>query len=188
MAELRREPILRSWTESSESSTLIRTIALKAEAMLGYSWLRRRLRIEATSLANTLKELAIEPFRVADVKQYKREKAHLAEQQALAEYRARARRDGFLGLPPGTRVQTRWNTVSLKNYEGEVPEFALSRAMEIKERMPTAEFEIEELRVEKRYDPFLVASYGRERFYIDVWDEREFEADEEKGFEDTELP
>jgi hypothetical protein len=32
-----------------------------------------------------------------------------------------------------------------------------------------------ELRIEKRYDPFLVARCGRERFYIDVWKEADFE-------------
>jgi hypothetical protein len=31
------------------------------------------------------------------------------------------------------------------------------------------------LRVERRYDPFLIVSSGKERFYIDVWEEQEFE-------------
>ena len=34
---------------------------------------------------------------------------------------------------------------------------------------------VEELTVDKRYDPFLIVACGRERFYIDVWDEPEFE-------------
>jgi hypothetical protein len=56
-----------------------------------------------------------------------------------------------------------------------VPEFALSKAIEIKERLPKAEFYVDELKAVKRYDPFLVVVCGRERFYIDVWDERNFE-------------
>ncbi len=63
----------------------------------------------------------------------------------------------------------------LREYDGEVPEYALSRALEIKERMPSAEFDVEELRVSKRYDPFLIVHCGRERFYIEVWDEKPFE-------------
>jgi hypothetical protein len=158
-----------------EQSNLLASLALKAEALLGYSWLRKRLGIELGSLARTLEELGVEPFRGEDVKQYKKERARMAEHQAYSAYRERARRQGYIDLAPGTYVRATWRTVPLQRFEGEVPAFALSRALEIKERMPGAEFEVEELRVEKRYDPFLVARCGRERFYIDVWEEEEFE-------------
>ena len=46
---------------------------------------------------------------------------------------------------------------------------------EIKERLPKVEFYVDELRAVRRYDPFLVVACGRERFYIDVWDEHDFE-------------
>jgi hypothetical protein len=159
----------------AESSNLVTSIALKAEAVFGYSWLRRRLGIDPGSLARTLKELGIEPLPLEDIKKQKKEKAIMAEQEAYAEYKERSRRDGYRGLALGTHVHATWRVVPLKNYEGDVPEFVLSRALEIKERMPSAEFEVEELRVEKRYDPLLVVSCGRERFYIDVWDERDLE-------------
>jgi hypothetical protein len=171
LPELRREipPSLQ------ESSNLITSLALRAEAVLGYSWLRKRLKIEPGSLAQALIELAIEPFRVEDVKKYKKERARLTEQQAFNEYRKCARCDGYAFLPPGTYVKATWHVVPLDSYQGEVPEFALSRALEIKERIPSVEFEIEELHVDKRYDPFLIASCGGERFYIDVWEEENFE-------------
>jgi hypothetical protein len=168
--QLRRET-----PKPREQSNLLASVALKAEAMLGYSWLRKRLGIELGSLARTLEELGIEPFRGEDVKQYKKERARMAEHQAYSVYRDRSRRQGFTHLAPGTYVRASWRAVPLQRFEGEVPAFALSRALEIKERMPNAEFEVEELRVEKRYDPFLVARCGRERFYIDVWEEEEFE-------------
>jgi hypothetical protein len=168
--ELRRDP-----RSLPDSSNLITALALKAEAVLGYSWLRKRLGIEPGSLAHALTELAVQPFRVEDVKKYKKEKARKAEQQAFAEYTDRGRRDGFGGLPIGTHVRATWRVVPLQNYEGEIPEFALSHALEIKQRIPSAEFEIEELRVDKRYDPFLIACCGSERFYIDVWEEGDFE-------------
>jgi hypothetical protein len=72
-------------------------------------------------------------------------------------------------------VRATWRCTKLAKYRGAIPEFALSRAVEIKERLPKARFYVEELTVDKRYDPFLIVACGRERFYIDVWDEPEFE-------------
>jgi hypothetical protein len=171
VTELRRV----SASAVGQPSNPLVALALKAEAVLGYSGLRKRLGIGPGSLASTLNELGIEPFRPEDVNRYKREKGHSAEHKAYAEYREIARAEGSVGLPPGTYARARWRTVPLEAYEGDVPEFALSHALEVKERMPNAEFEVEELRVEKRYDPFLVVYCGRERFYIDVWEEQDFE-------------
>lgn len=171
VAELRRAPA----SAVAKPSNPIMALALKAEAVLGYSRLRKRLGIEQGSLASTLNELGIEPFRSQDVNRYKMEKAREIEHEVLAEYRRRARQELQFIIPPGTYVRAGWHTVPLKDYQGEVPEYVLSRALEIKEGMPNAEFEVEELRVEKRYDPFLVVCCGRERFYIDVWDEQPFE-------------
>ena len=171
--ELRREPN----AVSVESSNLLAAIALKAEAVLGYSWLRKRLGIEPGSLSRTLDELGIEPFRIDDVRKYKKEKARDAERKVLESYSVRARQSGFREIPPGTYVRATWAVIAINQYDGKVPEFALSHALEIKERIPTAEFEVEELRVDKRYDPFLVVCCGKERFYIDVWEEHEFESE-----------
>jgi hypothetical protein len=78
-------------------------------------------------------------------------------------------------------VRVSWRRTKLAKYQGEVPEFALSRAIEIKERLPKVRFYVDELTVEKRYDPFLIAACGRERFYIDVWDEPEFSSESEQA-------
>lgn len=155
-------------------------LALKAEAILGYSGLRERLGIPPASLTHVLEELEIEPYRIDDVKKYKTQKVQEVEDQVWAEFRERARLEiqdpWTVGMAPGSFVHAHWRKVPLAQYKGTVPEFALSRAIEIKERLPKAEFFVEELVIEKRYDPFLVVVRGRERFYIDVWDERDFEA------------
>jgi len=58
----------------------------------------------------------------------------------------------------------------------DVPEFVTAKAAEIATHLPEASFTVEELRSERRaYDPFLIVSYGRESYYIEVWDESIFE-------------
>lgn len=171
VTELRRA----SASAVAAPSNPITALALKVEAVLGYSHLRKHLGIDPGSLASTLNELGIEPFRTEDVNRYKTEKAAKTEHEIRAAYRKRAQQELYFALPPGTYVRATWHTVPLREYEGEVPEYVLSRALEIKERMPNAEFDVEELRVSKRYDPFLIVYCGRERFYIEVWDEKPFE-------------
>lgn len=170
--DIRREAL----PKVAEPASLLTSLALKAEAVLGYSWLRSRLGVEIGTLRQALQEVGIEPFSKQDVETYKEERERKAEKQAWDELAERARQDGFPGLfGTGSYARAQWRSVPLRRYDGEVPAFALSHALEIKERVPNAEFEVEELRVEKRYDPFLLVSLGRERFYIDVWDEAEFE-------------
>lgn len=159
-----------------ESSTLIASLAVRAEALLGYSWLRRRLNLKPSTLAVVLQELEIEPFCPEDVKRYKAERLRNAKHAVYAEYEKRSIAENFLtSLAPGTFVHGKWRRTRLRSFEGEVPEFVLSRAIEIKERAPNVEFEVEALRIDSRYDPFLIVKCGRQRFYIDVWDEAEFE-------------
>ena len=58
----------------------------------------------------------------------------------------------------------------------DVPEFVKAKAAEIASRLPEATFTVEELRSERRvYDPFLIVSYGDESYYVEVWDESNFE-------------
>jgi len=172
-------------SEMPRSFDLLAHLALKAEAILGYSGLREKLGIPPASLTHALEELGIEPYRSDDVQKYKTKKAKEAEEQVWAEFVKQARREqGHLGIQEpwghvmaaGSFVHARWRKVPLAKFQGSVPEFALSRAIEIKERLPKVEFYVEELVVDKRYDPFLIATCGRERFYIDVWDERDFES------------
>ncbi len=80
-----------------------------------------------------------------------------------------------------SRGHCEWFQIQLSSYEREIPEFALSRALELHKELPSAEFYVDELeekisQVRSRYDdPFLFMVYGKESYYLDVWDEPEFE-------------
>ena len=69
----------------------------------------------------------------------------------------------------------RWVRVPL----GEVPnspEFVKDKARQIANLLPDATFTVEQLRSEKQtYDPFLIVSYADESYYVEVWEEPEFE-------------
>ncbi len=81
----------------------------------------------------------------------------------------------------GHRITRSWKYVRLTDYEGNVPEFALSKAIQIKKAVPDCllgvEFLVEEEEkiVRPLRDPFLLVSRGSEKRYIDVWDEKEYE-------------
>jgi hypothetical protein len=193
--ELRRE----SPTHRSNHCGLLTSLALRAEAVLGYSWLGKRLQMQPGPLAAALNKLGIEPFRDDDVRRYKTEKERQLDDQLWTDFAAavlcagpspdadggyprpdikeRAARHGSLSVfLLGSDAQAEWRRFPMRDYDGPVPEFARSRAFELETYLPGVTFEIEELRADKRYDPFLIAIYGNERFYIDVWEEREFES------------
>lgn len=99
----------------------------------------------------------------------------------------------------GKRKSTTWQYVSLNGYQGAIPEYVLSKAIEIKKQYPLANFAIDQLFEQTEHtpirqrDPFLVAhtsqddgsnryydysqsvSGSSELYYIDVWDEKEYE-------------
>lgn len=74
-----------------------------------------------------------------------------------------------------------WGVMAIEDYSGDIPDFALSKATEIKELVPGARFAVEYLyeRIEVTRrplpDPFLVVTLPGECFYLDVWEEPEFE-------------
>jgi hypothetical protein len=82
----------------------------------------------------------------------------------------------------GTRRVRKWDSSDLESYEGNVPEFVLAKAVQIKTALPDTLFAVEYLIEESQSrrrpepDPFLVAKLGNERYYIDVWNEKEYEA------------
>lgn len=86
----------------------------------------------------------------------------------------------FLGVPgiaicgEGKR-EFKWKTTKIDSYREPIPEFAQSRAIELKQHCPEVEFYVEELKADKVIDPFLVAYFGHDQYYIDVWDEPAFE-------------
>jgi hypothetical protein len=84
----------------------------------------------------------------------------------------------------GKKTIWRWQTASLVSYGGIVPDFVLNKALQIRDAYPDAQFmvtylaereekEPKTLRVDP--DPFLVVFNGKETYYLDVWDERDFE-------------
>ena len=79
----------------------------------------------------------------------------------------------------------RWDRENINSYNARVPEFALTRALEIKEALPEAWFAVETLHEERHGiqtefnprppDPFMVLRYGEVTLYLDVWNEPSFE-------------
>jgi hypothetical protein len=83
----------------------------------------------------------------------------------------------FWDTPSGPRYYTclRWVRVPLEEVRN-VPEFVKAKASEIANRLPDATFTVEQLQGEKNiYDPFLIVSYADESYYVEVWEEAEFE-------------
>jgi hypothetical protein len=101
----------------------------------------------------------------------------------------RLHKHGLLGLPGDAPVIRFWETLSGSRFytclrwvrvppeEGrDVPEFVKAKAREIANLLPEATFTVEQLRSEKKiYDPFLIVSYADESYYVEVWEEPEFE-------------
>jgi len=112
-----------------------------------------------------LAELHIKPFNYETVTQYKRSQAKAARTEKRKK------------LPSAYyRITVRWELVALDGYLSEVPEFALRKAIQVKEAMPEATFFVDELRVNtKRIDPFLVVAHKGEKYWIEVWNEKKFE-------------
>lgn len=78
----------------------------------------------------------------------------------------------------GARTVLSWKRFSINRYEGAIPEFALRKALQIKEACPAADLLIDHLMqdVERAPDPFLLVQLNKETYFIDVWDEKEYEA------------
>lgn len=132
-------------------------LAVKAEALLGYSHMRKSLDV-AGPLGRILKQLEIEPFSADSVSAYK----EAARVRASAENKRQF---------PGTMSSPEWKRVTLRGYPKPVPQHVLSRALDIFERSPAVVFWIEEI----AGDPFLIADLDDEQFYIEVWDEQGFD-------------
>jgi len=83
------------------------------------------------------------------------------------------------------RFLHKWDHTRIRYYGGLVPDFALSHAVALARELSLdgEQFSVERLTLDVQEssrlsfdpDPFLVLSYAREPFYLDVWDERDFE-------------
>lgn len=141
-----------------DDTDLQASLALEAEALLGYSVLRETMKL-VSPLAAALKKLEIEPFSYGTVMQYKLQMAQFAAQEAQKKN------------PYAYAV---WDKIPIAKYRKPVPQMVLNRACEIKREVPAAGLFIQELNIHP--DPFLVAELGSEEFYVEVWDEPKFEA------------
>ena len=78
----------------------------------------------------------------------------------------------FVTKGPGS-----WRVISLNGYTKPVPRFALLSAVEIKKRVPSTELFIHEfIQQEIILCPFLVVRHYDKEYFIDVWDEANFQA------------
>lgn len=142
-------------------------LASEAESLLGYSVLRKSLKMQSP-LTTALLKLEIEPFEMASVKAYKDQMLKYAQNEA-------AIMDAKDGIRPGmwsSRVAS-WKRSDIDGYTKPIPEYAIEKALQVKKACPAVEFEIEEMTVVP--DPFLIAVLGNVRRYIEVWDEPKFE-------------
>ena len=78
----------------------------------------------------------------------------------------------YLCGPPSKR----WQLASFWEHQGKMPGYALETAGEIRMRCPDAYLYVEELVQNNRViDPFLVVKLGTERYYVEVWDEPDYD-------------
>ncbi|HEX8926463.1 MAG TPA: hypothetical protein VF786_11750 [Terriglobales bacterium] len=83
--------------------------------------------------------------------------------------------DSRVFLPPFAAMLV-WDLVEYPSVPTELPPHIDRKAKQISETVPGAIFETETLRDHShQYDPFLVVRLGDERYYIEVWDEHDFE-------------
>jgi hypothetical protein len=88
---------------------------------------------------------------------------------------------GWAHQGQGNRTVRAWYDAKLNDYRGNVPEFVLAKAVTLKTALPGVQFSVEFLAEEKQTfvrplpDPFLRATLKDESYYIEVWDEKEYE-------------
>jgi hypothetical protein len=121
-----------------------------------------------------LAKLEIEPLNEKQVEIYKRKKIE-AENNKL-ERKGLDLNEWSVERRNYTLV-VEWKAIPLRGYEKPVPDFVLNKAVQIAEKLPQAVFHVEEFQVREvpLPDPFLVVSYEGERYWIEVWDEKDFE-------------
>lgn len=147
-------------------------LAMDAESVLGYTKIREKVKAPS-QLRCVLSKLEIEVLNAAEVQAYKLQACkHMSSHKKLGD--------------------PRWAVTALEGFKGEIPEFVIMKAVEVKKELPNAQFFVEHL----QEDPFLiVTTLPRERFstgwtgnlgqlavsqpddvmYLEVWNEKSFE-------------
>jgi hypothetical protein len=148
-ATLKRVKLPKPVKASEETKQLAR----EARLILGYDSLHDEVIDGQESLSTVLRRLGIEPFSWTTVHAYQEKK------------RAEVNKKG--------NGYHYWSK-RLISAASNVPPFVLRKAIQIKLACPKVKLYVEGL--ENHPDPFLIATLDREEFYIDVWDEKDFEA------------
>jgi hypothetical protein len=152
--ELRRRAIL-----LSTPKTEVEKLAEEAVRVLNYNVLAEHIGMGG-KLTQVLRTLQIPILNTDEVERYKR---YMGEKVQAS-------------LGGGHRYVAQWRTLRIEYYKEPIPEFVLRKAVDIKKRIPEVCLNVDFLEIGfKSADPFLQARFGTEDYYIEVWDEPEFE-------------
>jgi hypothetical protein len=152
--ELRRRAIL-----LDEPQNDVEKLAEQASTLLGYSLLSQYIG-RGGPLCQVLRKLQMPILNSEEVSRY-------------SEYMLNTVRKKL-----NPNQQASWARADLQYYKEPIPEFVLRKAVQIKKLCPEVHFEIQYLEIGfKSADPFLRAYCYKpeESYYIEVWDEPEFE-------------
>lgn len=147
-------------------------LGTRAADLLGYHGLvadvtGQSILVRPGKLAATLQTLGIDTLDLGSVLTYQMEEAGRLTREKIEA-------DNLDDWTSGYFTPAQWAHTALAHYTEGVPEFALALAIQIKEAEPDVHFYVQHLNQPKA-DPFLVASIGKEIYYIAAWDEPGFE-------------
>ena len=148
-------------------------LAVEAAQKLGYMALRddasgsRSLGTLTGKLTETLLKLEIDVLSTEHVIRYQVEEAGRLTIEKI--------RENFSYWVNGYFIPAQWNHTKLSSYKQAIPEFVIRKAVQIKDAMPEVDFFVQFIS-EPKADPFLIAVYGEEMYYIEVWNEPRFES------------
>ena len=151
-------------------------LADEAAAVLGYA--RPTLAPSPmTRLRAVLAHLDIEVLDGRAVERYQLEKQFEAERRTLASEHANEMWESSQYFGHERYPSHSWSQVPLSAYVGDVPDYVINKALQIKKALPEVEFLVQRLGTTP--DPFLIArvkftAYQYEAYYVEVWDEPDF--------------
>jgi len=142
-----------------KASPELQQLARDAQLILKHNDLADRVIRTRPSLSEVLHGLDIEILSRDSVCRYQRQKRHDLEKAAQDQ-------------DPPSYASYYWGETNIADAEN-VPPFVLRKAIDIKRACPEVKLMVESISSDP--DPFLVAKLGRETYYIEVWDEKDFE-------------
>ncbi|MEK7537064.1 MAG: hypothetical protein AAB584_01280 [Patescibacteria group bacterium] len=100
---------------------------------------------------------------------------------------------GLVAMATTTGIgKWKWRRVEIERYNAKIPEYVLRKAIQVKQALPEGKLWIYALSPHSienplfRGDPFLELQAGKKRFFLEVWDEREFEEQEHSRQQEVE--